>query len=377
MTAPAMSHERALDIATLAPAFRPAEHDARALATHLAACPDCAHRVARLRTDLAAIGRIDPPVSPQLHDRIREAAVTAPRTGPNLAGIVLLFALVAVALIGTSIGVGALQGTRLPAPPAEGPVLPVRDTDSIRWRTDVVALSATDLWIDADGIKFRAAGGATVTSDPGDPTRWTLEASWFEQGRQQRFYLDFAADAQSWWITQVRVYDGDAVSPTWVTIKPVGPQIAEAPLGMPYEGVWQFTDVPSATGPVSITMNNVRIAVRPQDNVNDLPGSRKLTGDGQNPFNPGGSLHCSGILQMPPRAAEARLLALGYALSWRLERKTGSNTGFSEAAPRAPATGFISDTAVGSSGELIVFVEDPTAPFGDAATLPPDCAAGS
>ena len=45
--------------------------------------------------------------------------------------------------------------------------------------------------------------------------------------------------------------------------------------------------------------------------------------------------------------------------------------------PRAPETGFISDTAVGTSGELIVFVQDPVAPFGDPAARPNDCAAGS
>jgi hypothetical protein len=108
-----------------------------------------------------------------------------------------------------------------------------------------------------------------------------------------------------------------------------------------------------------------------------LGGGIKLNGDGDDPFRPGGQLACSGILQLAPPAAEARLRALGYRLSWRLDRKTGPNTGFAEAMPQAPTTGFISDTAVGTSGELIVFVQDPTAPDGDPATLPPGCAAGS
>lgn len=376
---PAMSHERALDVAALATAFRPADDEAAELASHLAVCEACTRRVARMRSDLAALGRIDPPVSPRLHDRIREAAVTQPRSGPSLAGIVILFALLAVALVGASIGVGALQGTRLPVSPEAAQMLPDDPNDTVRWHTDTVDLAAHSFWIDANGLRFSGVAKPELNSDPGDATRWTLEVGWQEHGRNQRLNLDFGADDTAWWLDAISAYDGSAKEPTWAAmdLRTIQPRPATTPLGAVFSGDLDFNDIPSATGPVDIHLGGVRILSHRPDLVNDLPGSRKLKGDAENPFNPGGALHCSGILQLPPQAAEVRLLALGYALSWRLERQTGSNTGFSEAAPRAPSTGFISDTAVGTSGELIVFVEDPAAPFGDAAALPPDCATGS
>ena len=380
--APATSpftHDRALDLAAAAPAFRQTDEEATELAAHLATCPDCGRRVARMRTDLAAIGRVDPPVSAQLHDRIREAAVTARRTGPGLAGIVLAFVLVAVALIGASIGVGALLGTRVPVAPEAALTLPADPLDTVRWHTDTVDLAAHDFWIEANGLRFAGVAKPGLNSDPGDATRWTLEVAWLEHGREQRLNLYFGGNATAWWLAEIRAYDGSDTRPDWAIeefrtrqIKP-----ATTPLGAVFSGDLDFHDIPSATGPVAIHLGGVRIASHRPDLVNDPPGSRKLAGDSENPFRPGGPLHCSGILQLPPQAAEARLLALGYALSWRLERTTGPNTGSSEGKPRAPAEGFISDTAVGSSGELIVFVQDPAAPFGDAATLPPACAVGS
>jgi hypothetical protein len=374
-----VTHDRALDLAAAAPPFRPTDEEATELAAHLATCPDCGRRVARMRTDLTAIGRVDPPVSAQLHDRIREAAVTRPRTGPGLAGIVLAFVLVAVALIGASIGVGALLGTRVPVAPEAVLTLPEDPLDTLRWHTDTVDLAAHTFWIDANGLRFIGVAKPMLHSDPGDATRWTLEASWTEQGREQRLDLYFGGNETAWWLAEIRAYDGSDAGPKWAiaefqsqAIKP-----ATTPLGAVYSGDLDFHDIPSATGPVAIHLGGVRIASHRPDLVNDLPGSRRLAGDSANPFNAGGPLHCSGILQLPPQAAEARLLALGYALSWRLERKTGDMTGFSQPIARAPAQGSISDTAVGTSGELIVFVQDPAAPFGDPATLPEDCASGS
>ncbi len=59
-----IDHGRALDLAAAAPAFPLDAAEARDLRDHLRACPDCARRAARLRADLAAIGRLDPPSRP-------------------------------------------------------------------------------------------------------------------------------------------------------------------------------------------------------------------------------------------------------------------------------------------------------------------------
>jgi hypothetical protein len=371
------THGRFLDLAAGAPAFPLEPAEALELQAHLRACPDCAGRVTRLQADSAAIGHADPAVSPRLHDRIREVAVTPPRSGPSALGLVVILVLLATVTVGASIGVGAFLAAR-PAP-TSGP-LAGRPGDVVRWHTDVVDLAAAEFWIDANDLRFTGAPSVDVRSDPGSLTSWTLETAWMEHGREQRLFLYFAADESAWWIDEVRVYDGTDAAPgkqQWTTF-PRGPW-ARTALGATFEGDLDL-QAPSATGPVRLHLGGLRIAVRPDDQITTpIGGGIVLTENGNpavdgNPFEERGRLRCSGILQLPPQAAEARLLALGYRLSWRWEYSTGSNTGYAEARERAPATGWITGTAVGSSGELIVFVADPSRPFGGPPRdLPADC----
>lgn len=387
MTAAAapLSHAAALDLAAGEPVFPLAGAEARDLRDHLRSCPDCARRAARMRVDLAAIGRIDPAMSPRLHDRIREIAVTQPRAAPSPFGILVVLALLAVGVVGVSAGIVAMAGPRLLAPTVQAPVLPADPDDQVDWRTDVVALAAHELLIGADGRTFHGIARPVLTSDPGDPTRWTLEATWQEQGREQRLFLTFGSDGTDWWVDEVRVYDGSA-SPKWATFPaaPAGGWL-RTPLGQAFSGDLNLAGT-SATGPVRLHLGGLRVAVVPQDNVAEpVGGVRKvLTEDGNpavdgNPFGRGGSLACSGILELPPQAAEARLQLEGYALSWRWQTATSANTGTSEPMGRAPSSGWITDTAVGSNGELILFVANPAnppgGPLGARATLPAWCPA--
>ena len=71
-----------------------------------------------MRADLAAIGAANPAVSSRLHDRIREAAVSRPRSGVGAIGVLAILALLAVGVVGASIGVGAyLNRPQDPLPP--------------------------------------------------------------------------------------------------------------------------------------------------------------------------------------------------------------------------------------------------------------------
>lgn len=375
-----IDHLGALDLAAAAPAFAPSGAEARDLRDHLRTCPDCARSVARMRADLAAIGRLDPAVSPRLHDRIREIAVTPPRSGPSAIGIVLVLALLAVGVVGVSIGVGAMWGTRPAVVPT--PALPRLEGDAVDWRTPVVELAARQLAIDAGGHRFLGVARPDLVSDPGDPTRWTLEATWREQGVEQRLSLYFAADDASWWVDRIGVYDGDD-SPKWATFGPP-PDGAwmRTPLGETFSGDLNVEGA-SATGPVRLHLGGLRVAVHPQDTVAPpIGGVRKVLTENGNPsidgdpFDRGGPLHCSGILLMPPQAAEARLQLEGYGLSWRWLTSTGTNMGTSEPRDHAPATGWITETAVGMNGELILFVANPASPPDAPAPTPPqDCAA--
>jgi len=64
---------------------------------------------------------------------------------------------------------------------------------------------------------------------------------------------------------------------------------------------------------------------------------------------------------------------MGFAVSWRWQYSTGGNTGYAEVRREAPDRGLISGTAVGTSGELILFVEDPERPMGQPVALPAHC----
>lgn len=371
MTAAAsLSHDRAIDLAAAAPAFALSSAESRDLATHLRACADCRRRAARLRSDLAAIGAVDPALSPRLHDRLREVAVTTPRSGPGALGIVLVFVLLAVGVVGVSLGVGALGGDRAAVAPMA--VLPPQPDDVLAWSTEVVELRATSFGIDAGGHHFDVPAGAAVSSDPGNLTSWTLEARWQDGGARQRLNLYFSADATSWWIRQVQVDDGatgdKAEWATWRT-----PQLPHVPLGEAFAGDIDLSTV-AATGPVRLQIGGLRIAVRPQDPVTEpIGGQRVRVPENADVRGIGSPLRCSGILQLPPQAAELRLQSMGYALSWRLETRTSGNTGYSAVMATAPTAGWITDVVGGSQGELIVFVSDPGRPFGDPIPLPADC----
>lgn len=372
------THARALDLSAASPPFPLEAAEDRELRDHLRSCPGCAARAARMRADLDAVGHIDPAISARLHDRIREAAVTSPRTGPSAVGIVAILVLLAVGILGASVGVGAFLAAR-PTTPA-GPSLPPAANgvnDVVRWQTDIVTLAATDLEIDANGLRFVGATKASLASDPGNLNSWTLEATWNDLGREQRLNLYFAADATAWWIREIRVYDGAPNREAkWATFG--GGPWARTPLGSPFQGDLDVQGT-SATGPVELHLAGLRIAVRPQDTIMEpIGGGIRLT-DATNPFRPGGTLYCSGILALPPADAELRLLALGYKLSWRWQYQTsrfaGGASGYAEVRDRAPATGYISSTATGDSGELIVFVEDPARPMGQPyPAVPEGCA---
>ena len=90
-------------------------------------------------------------------------------------------------------------------------------------------------------------------------------------------------------------------------------------------------------------LGGLRIAVSPARWSTSRPVGARITlvengnpavnGD---PFGPGGPLRCSGILQLTPQAAEARLLTQGYGLSWRWRVRDRHQQGFAEVRETAP-----------------------------------------
>lgn len=154
--------------------------------------------------------------------------------------------LLAVSLSGPSAdragGFGAPGTSASPAPAgtaASPDALAARQGGpAIAWDTGCVRLTADWLRIypDSDSERtsqvFTADGTVALHSDPGNPTFRTLEATWEEGSSEMRLFLYLAADEHSWWVRELRAYDGQP-TPDWITYP--GP-LFEAPLGQPYGG---------------------------------------------------------------------------------------------------------------------------------------------
>ena len=108
----------------------------------------------------------------------------------------------------------------------------------IDWDTGCVHLTADEMRINTDtagdepGQVFTVEDPVMLNSDPGADTYRTLEATWQEGGSEMRLNLYFAADEDSWWVREVRTYDGQP-TPDWITYP--GP-LFETPLGETYAG---------------------------------------------------------------------------------------------------------------------------------------------
>jgi hypothetical protein len=367
-------HRRWLEVAALRPTFSPSPAEATDLDVHLATCEACSREAAALRTDFARVARLEVPApTGDLRARLRAAAIAGDvGSGSwNLATIAVI-GLLAAALVGATLGVGAFLSR--PDEPltqldANDPAVAAIEGKRIRWETEVVRLGADSVTIDANGKSLHAeTPNMKIHSDPGSLTSWTLEVTWLEENLEQRLNVYFNADRTSWWIEGVQVYDNVRPNPDWASF-PRGPHF-RTPLGQPFSGDIDLAGRGRA-GPVRLRIDGAVIAVAPQPSFVEPPGGGVVLDT--DPFLPGGKLRCSGILQLSPREAETALQAFGYRLSWRFVYSTGPNSGYSEKVLKAPPVGFISETAIGSDGELVVFVQDPARPMGPAAPFPADC----
>ncbi|HET7725952.1 MAG TPA: hypothetical protein VFK54_01380 [Candidatus Limnocylindrales bacterium] len=358
---PRDEHARVLELLGPAPAFPPDASDRDAVESHLGACRSCADRAVQLRRDAAAIAALDAGPTPDHVLQRIEAAMHVARPSLSPAIALAILALLTVAVLGASVGVGGLLSPSVLEPPAVD-----MTGKALRWETERVALGADRVVIDAGGRTFVGAGTAAPGGDPGSAARWTLELMWLEHGMEQRLFLYFGADDAHWWIDEIRLYDAAAGREAdWASLPP-GPY-ARTPFGRPWSGTLDVVGE-GRTGPVRVRIEGAVLVTVPK-----APLAGRRVEAGRDPFRAGGELECSGILQMTPREAERAIRSLGYAVSWRWNYATGPGTGYSEVRDEAPATGFISGTAPGVDGELIVFVEDPDRPMGQPVPWPARC----
>jgi len=345
-------------------ALEPDEREA--LDAHLHDCPACRSFAAAARSDAATLRELDfGPVPVAVRANVAIAAEHTRRGGAlgRWVALVAVGAILLVAVGGGALGAGAGRGGNGEPGATQDPGAVAAQ---IEWKTGVVALAARAFTIEAGGKTFRASvPSVDVHSDPGNATYRTLEATWRENGVEMRLNLYFKSDATAWWVDEIRIYDGTA-KPEWLTARGT---FFKTPLGATWTGDQDVT----MGGSGRVRFGGLTLASRAFDGINEPIGGGVPLPAGARPFAPGGVLHCSGILQMTPQAAQSTLLSLGYRLSWRLVRTTGPNTGYADIFREAPLGVIFQEPFAGDGGELIVFVAPAGDPKAVALPFPDDC----
>jgi len=164
-------------------------------------------------------------------------------------------------------GLGALAVAVIVVAVAGGPLLrglgggfgagatstPATVNPAYSWDSGSVVMTLIDGRILADGKVFLVQPGPIlVSSDPGNETYQTLELTWKEHGREMRMNLYFAADERSWWVSELRTYNG-AVNGDWLFY---GGPLFRTPLGQSFIG---DIDLVSADGRGRIQFKGARI----------------------------------------------------------------------------------------------------------------------
>ena len=105
--------------------------------------------------------------------------------------------------------------------------------NKIKWKTEVVELTADDFYIIADGKKYKPKKiGTNISSDPGNSKHCTLEIIWHKKKIEMRIFLYFKADENEWWSYEIRTYDGQ-FDEDWIYYKGI---FFKSKLGTPFIG---------------------------------------------------------------------------------------------------------------------------------------------
>ncbi|MFL5672908.1 MAG: anti-sigma factor family protein, partial [Chloroflexota bacterium] len=291
--------------------------DEEALSAHLDGCASCRAFAASMRSDAAALRALDTGAVP-ISVRANVAIAAEHGRGSNpigrWVGIVVFAALLLGALGAGVLGVGGRAGVPPAAGPSNGPA--EKAGNQIEWKTKLVALTAREFSIDVGGKTFRAATPKVgLNSDPGTPTYRTLEATWLENGVEMRMNLYFRGDGSSYWVDEVRIYDG-APRGEWLTTRGF---YFKAQAGNAWTGDQDVAFTDPTGKPARLHLAGVTLATAPIDAAKPAAaggGGPKPAPVGEAPFDTGGQLHCSGILQMSPQDAQATLRKMGVPVAW-------------------------------------------------------------
>jgi hypothetical protein len=247
---------------------------------------------------------------------------------------------------------------------------------AIQLQAGPISVGAETLTIRADDLEFTQAGsaGTIVTySDQGLPH---LTAEWQEHGRPMALQIGFDPIGAHWRIGRLRSLDGSATNADWGLFPPQA--LADTAIGSAWFGDIE-AEGQGREGVVVVEIRGAVVLYGPTDTRFAAPpgGGTALSQDAR-PFDTGGDLYCSGILQMAPGQAHAALLSLGYRVKWRLM----TNGHDSDQFLTEPPAGVIPNVeqngvraiGVSNEGALVIPVVPPDSPrAAEPAVRPFDC----
>lgn len=225
------------------------------------------------------------------------------------------------------------------------------------WGTQMATLAADRLTVDAGGRTFVAPEDVDyIISDPGSARYRTLELAWHEAGMEMRLNVYFGADATSWWIQHLRTYDGQDPG-DWIYYP--GPSF-RTPLGHRYSGNVDLYGL-GGGGVGRLRIDGMTLsAFEPGSVPPAFDDCRPVGPVPANIFEPVVSeinpdLSQFGIAPgMEATEVQANLVAQGICHEFRLNFPS-INRGQIWC---APPPGNVREFAFGSSGEILVFIED-------------------
>jgi hypothetical protein len=271
------------------------------------------------------------------------------RAGNRLATATMsLVAVALVAVLGTVVVVG--YGLRLPGTPGAGD-----GPRAFDWHTQVAALEADSVAIDAGGRTFSVPANADVASDPGDSTYRTLELTWTDQGVEQRLFIYFAADSTNWWVSEMRTYNG-AQQAQWIYYS--ASQV-KAARGRSYLGDLDLAGT-GGNGNGRLRIENMRLtAFAPGTGVTYADGCHPvgpISQSGDQPVVAHGNPDVQGValrVGMPASEADAQLTDAAICHEFRYDYPASN---YGQTWCTAPP-GDINWWVFGSEGQLILFIE--------------------
>jgi hypothetical protein len=238
--------------------------------------------------------------------------------------------------------------------------VPGAEPQAFTWGTQMATLAAGRLTVEAGGKTFVAPQQVDyVSSDPGSATYRTLELAWHDEGTEMRLNVYFGADSRSWWIGHIRTYDGRDPG-DWIYY--LGPSF-RTPLGHSYSGNVDLYGL-SAGGVGRLRIDGMTLtAFQPGTVPPAFDNCRAVGPTRGNPFGPpvGHEPHPDlsefGIAEgMEASDVHSNLVAQGICHVFGLSFPS-INRGQTWC---TPPPGKVREFAFGSSGEIIVFIEDPS-----------------